>query len=315
MKLLPVLIATILLLPAASVHGLTTLPPAEITEKCLECHGKEKLYGGGDDGSLHELTVNKETFEASVHGKKFDCIDCHFTAGWRTHPASGLDNPECAWCHTKGQPAAPSEIKEMLTVKQITVPDSFLVAGEIADGIHGVEDEGASCEDCHTEHYVYPSDDLRSATHPENVAHSCGACHEELINGENMLTKTMFYSVAAHRKEDLNGPYTLRNCTGCHRPTLKHSLYEPDAPNYKCSECHHLPAGETAGDSNTGILRRPFHAASVTGPAKLWSALLNIFGGLSFAAVAGGLILFTVLKSDPEFTGFLKSLNPKKNKK
>ncbi len=314
MNFLPVLIPTLLLLLAVPVPAETTLTPAEITEKCQECHGEENLFGGGDDGSLHELTVEKEVFDASVHGKKFECTDCHFNAGWRTHPASGFDNPECAWCHTRGQPTAPSEIKDMLAAKRIAVPDSFLVAGDIAGSDHELEEDGASCEDCHTGHYVYASNDIRATTHPENVVITCGACHEDLISGENVLSKTMFYSVAAHRKEDLTGPYTYRNCTGCHRATLKHGLYPPEAVNYRCAECHAFPSEQTYMESKTGALRRPFHTASMAGPVKVWSALLNIFGGLTFLTVAGALVITAVLKSDPEFTGFLKTLYPKNKK-
>jgi len=57
------------------------------------------------------------------------------------------------------------------------------VVGSFMDSYHGCASRGgyeaaASCYDCHTAHSVLPESDSASTIHPDNVAATCGHCHE-----------------------------------------------------------------------------------------------------------------------------------------
>ena len=40
--------------------------------------------------------------------------------------------------------------------------------------------KAAACADCHTPHHNLPASDPRSSVHKDNLAKTCGACHQNV---------------------------------------------------------------------------------------------------------------------------------------
>jgi len=164
-----------------SEHGKALLLSGLIdAPSCSDCHGAHAIAEADADkaptshfhspeicGTCH-LLLFEEWKSESAHGLAWQagesgpvCIDCH--ASHRiadpTMPAARLASADiCGKCHA-----------EFLT----TFRDSF----------HGKANElgfvsGATCADCHTPHKNLRADDLRSSVHPDNLAKTCGSCHE-----------------------------------------------------------------------------------------------------------------------------------------
>ncbi len=147
-------------------------PCETITHKvdCTECHAQI-----GQD------------FQASVHGKQLaaqdvnapTCVECH-----GTHKTLGKLDPEsptfprnvpdlCARCHREGEKAA----------VRYTGPEHDIIK-RYTESIHGkgLLQSGltvtATCTSCHTPHRELPMRDPTSSVNPENIATTCGTCHQ-----------------------------------------------------------------------------------------------------------------------------------------
>ena len=148
---------------------------------CSSCHGKHDVHAKDDPA-------------ATTHHAKIPqtCGNCHkgIVAEWQNsaHGAlirAGKKGPDCASCHE------PHAIKR---------PDSAKVRDEVADrcgtchdpigktfhdSFHGKASalgmaQAAVCADCHTPHLNLAKSDPKSSIHPDNLAKTCGACHDNV---------------------------------------------------------------------------------------------------------------------------------------
>ncbi len=160
---------------------------SQAAPSCASCHGK------------HEIHKKTEAAATTSHAKIPEtCGKCH--AGvlrewegsahgtvWKK-AADGQkvgDGPVCSTCHE------PHAIKR---------PDTAVVRDQVADrcgnchakvdasfhdSFHGKASslnnaKAAVCADCHTPHHNLPKSDPRSSIHPDNLAKTCGACHQNV---------------------------------------------------------------------------------------------------------------------------------------
>ena len=65
--------------------------------ECLACHGDANFGVAGPDGTIRHLYVDKEMFDASVHGGG-GCTACHEDATEAKHKP-GLAKVKCGTCH------------------------------------------------------------------------------------------------------------------------------------------------------------------------------------------------------------------------
>jgi cytochrome b subunit of formate dehydrogenase len=153
----------------------------EGSPSCSSCHGKHDVHAKDDP-------------KATTHHAKIPetCGSCHkaILSEWRGSAhgallAAGKEGPVCSNCHT------PHAIKR---------PDTASVRHEVAercgdchtkgrrtfhDSFHGKASElknlkAAACADCHTPHANLPKSDPKSSIHPDNLARTCGTCHEKV---------------------------------------------------------------------------------------------------------------------------------------
>jgi cytochrome b subunit of formate dehydrogenase len=148
---------------------------------CSSCHGKHDVHAKSDPAATTHHSKIAET-----------CSSCHegILREWQdsAHGAllkAGKDGPVCSTCHE------PHAIKR---------PDSANVRSEVVhrcgnchdqllksfhDSYHGkashLKSAGAAvCADCHTPHANLPKSDPKSSIHPDNLAKTCGACHQNV---------------------------------------------------------------------------------------------------------------------------------------
>jgi cytochrome b subunit of formate dehydrogenase len=148
--------------PASSIHR------SNVPETCGACHA--------------EIT---DLFERSIHGLASAagvqdspvCTDCHgehriLAVAAEGSPVSATNIPirVCGPCH------ADLRLSEKYDLEAAQVPS-------YEESFHGLASRGgarrvANCASCHGVHDILPSSDARSHIHPDNLAETCGRCHE-----------------------------------------------------------------------------------------------------------------------------------------
>ena len=215
--------------------GEKRLSRAEITEQdCLECHGQKGFaVPQGENGTppYRNLHVDGSTLHASVHGG-YDCLDCHADIEQLPH-RKDLETVDCVSCHIKqGEGAAPERTPWLHS-------DSMDIVIQTKQYTHSVHAQkkgaknNASCADCHTAHYVFPSDDPRATTYKLNAPETCGQCHEKALEE---------YRHSIHGAS-LKTPWKGESatCTDCHSA---HQIAEAGALSAhrviteECGSCH-----------------------------------------------------------------------------
>ncbi len=167
--------------PQHDAAGDTVIPRDEITDAhCLECHG-QKGFGtrSAVDGRWRQLDLDADALHQSVHGD-YACLDCHTDVRQLPHRVT-LEPVDCVTCHlAQGEGAAPERPPWLHS-------DSLELVIQTRQYTHSVHAEkqgarnNADCADCHTAHYVFPSEDPRATTHRLNSPETCGKCHETAL--------------------------------------------------------------------------------------------------------------------------------------
>ncbi len=194
---------------------------------CMECHNDKELVREKDDGTVDSLYVDQTKFSNSIHGE-LSCVDCHEDITELPHEEK-LKQPDCSSCHDD-------------------------VMDEYMKSIHGIaweenHQDAPMCWDCHSAHYVYPSDDSLSTLFILNQPKVCAPCHSnpEIIKKYNIpisrpceMYKTSVHFKAALEKACLHSA----RCTDCHgghdiQPSvmLNSKTNRMKTPE-TCSKCH-----------------------------------------------------------------------------
>jgi formate dehydrogenase gamma subunit len=227
---------------AKSVHG---------EAGCVACHTDlegvayehEAELEPVDCGTCHEDV--EEAYEGGVHAKAIlagvtdsaRCSDCH-----GSHYILPKENPgsmvypmnvekTCDRCH--GDVAFVEE--------HVGIPDKVLPGLIYKNSVHGRAVEAgiqgaATCSDCHSSHNLKPPLDPDSLISRQNVASTCGKCHQKAYQE---------YVESAHGVAAAQGVSNAPVCTDCHGI---HSIRAPIDPESSvaeqkislttCPQCH-----------------------------------------------------------------------------
>jgi cytochrome b subunit of formate dehydrogenase len=191
---------------------------------CGACHGEVvEEY----DGGIHGRLVAEGDPDAPT------CLTCHehHTTLKKINPASPTFSRNvpylCAGCHEEGRPAA---------VRGTAATDR--VFASYIDSIHGkgLVDSGllvtANCADCHTAHGELPASDEASSVHHENIAATCGSCHQGI---EETFEKSV------HWPGEGDEGHRHPSCASCHS---SHTISRADRDDFRfvmmdqCGRCH-----------------------------------------------------------------------------
>ncbi|HKY31093.1 MAG TPA: cytochrome b/b6 domain-containing protein [Candidatus Polarisedimenticolia bacterium] len=179
-----------------SVHGRALLAGNQAAPTCIDCHGTHDVRHGADPDahvskghiprtcsrchagqaaeygrSVHARAVARGVAEAPV------CTDCHgeHTILQHTDPrapvaSANVSAQVCSPCHAS---VRLSEKFGMEVDRTQTFADSFHGLA-----LRGGAVESAHCASCHGAHAILPSSDPASSVHKDNLAATCGACHQ-----------------------------------------------------------------------------------------------------------------------------------------
>ena len=213
---------------------------AKAETDCLACHGEK----GMQDASGHSISVDGQTFGASIHGS-LKCGDCHATIKEYPHPDQ-ITPVKCETCHADQ-------------------------AAGLVGSVHANRAEHP-CTSCHGDaHSIFPKDDPRSAVYPLNVPRTCGACHGNAAMAKKHGLPNVYplYIDSIHgfalSKEGL---LVAANCQSCHGSHHILSHKDPQSATYKtnipktCGNCH---AGITAEYMN-GVHGKAVAAGDLKAP-------------------------------------------------
>ena len=166
---------------SAHARALLKAGLVEGSPSCSSCHGKHDVHAKDDPastthhakigetcGSCHQ-TILKE-FEGSAHGSLL---------------AAGKDGPTCASCHTPHAIKRTDSAQVKHEVSDRCGNCHEKVVGSFKDSYHGKatalnHEKAAGCADCHTPHANLPKSNPKSSIHPDNLAATCGACHQNV---------------------------------------------------------------------------------------------------------------------------------------
>jgi len=193
------------------VHGKATAGGKDTAASCNDCHST--------GGSAHrilppghlESTINFFNISAT-------CGQCHSTIQQEYEigihgefVARGeVDAPTCTQCHGEHNilatddplsPVSPFRVAEATCSpchdsaklnEKYDMPSGRLQS--YVDSYHGLKSRAgdktvANCSSCHEAHMVLPSIDARSAVAPQNLAATCGHCHQGMSAEKAIKTK------------------------------------------------------------------------------------------------------------------------------
>lgn len=213
---------------------------------CVKCHSditpnKERPCetSGRVDCSACHAQIAEDYFESS-HGLAYRenkdnapyCTECHGDHGTNSHLDVGAKTYRssiptlCGGCHAKLVPPDPQRGSE----GDVMVDYSKSVHGEglIKKGLL----PSAICTDCHSTHFVLGHEDERSSVHHENIAATCGTCHEGILNE---FMGSIHSPMANHTSK------RLPTCEDCHSAhTISHIQQDQfmNEITHQCGSCH-----------------------------------------------------------------------------
>lgn len=151
----------------------------------------------------HEMRDSKKDPESTAHEKNSveTCGGCHkpvrkefAKSAHGIALAEGKKAPTCVSCHgghdvIKGE--MPFAAKQKMTTECGECHEKRFETFE--DGFHGKStvlgrEDSATCADCHSPHGALPVSDPKSSVHMDNLAATCGTCHEAEAKNPKFLT-------------------------------------------------------------------------------------------------------------------------------
>ena len=192
--------------------------------------------------------------------RKVDCSPCHaeavqlYDSGWHAQKrrAGDLNAPSCDDCHTthgakrrtdRTSPTYPRNVPKLCSeCHRVTgalgeeSPDSPALSYELSVHGKGLNSSGllvtATCVSCHGPHTVLPAWDPKSRVNGDNIAHTCGECHDGIHET---------YEHSVHFRGKVGATRLLPSCKECHSA---HKISRTDADGFRdlvrhqCGYCH-----------------------------------------------------------------------------
>lgn len=293
---------------AASIHA-PGRPSAESAgASCADCHGSHDIRVR-DDPASSIFHFNLPATCEKCHGAKVagrrgaEFIKSYETSEhFRALTRAGLTlAADCADCHGSHLIRAVADPEARIARKNVVKTCGACHAGIERDYLQGVHGEGylrggadvPICTDCHSEHAILSSEDVRSAVYATRVAAVCSRCHDNEALSRRYGFRTsrfMTFGGSFHGIASEFGEARVANCASCHG---FHNIRPPSDPKSlvntanlarTCGRCH-------AG-AGRNFARGKIHAVGgkASPPARVIAALYVIL----IAVVVAVSLLFIV---------------------
>ena len=148
---------------------------------CSSCHGKHEIHAKDDPAATTHHTRIPATCGSCHSGVLKDFNEsAHGTA-----ITAGREGPVCSTCHESHAIKDPGAAATRHVVSDGCGNCHEDYSTSFRGSFHGkataLENKAAAaCADCHTPHRNLAASDPRSSVHPDNLAATCGACHEKV---------------------------------------------------------------------------------------------------------------------------------------
>ena len=190
--------------------------------QCTACHGDVHTPEKSWRLSRQCINCHKEAtgeWKISVHFTAKDgpdCIDCH-----TRHSTDSVTSSRCLSCHGD----------ETFAEKNGSEKERKFVLS-YRESIHA---EDTECSDCHAGHAVFPVDSSASPVNRQNLARTCGECHDDV---------TGVYRASEHGKALAAGFEFAPGCADCHGEHRIYGITDSRSPVSRareinvCLKCH-----------------------------------------------------------------------------
>jgi predicted CXXCH cytochrome family protein len=194
-----------------------TTAPAEPDEPCLRCHGDAALSMTFPSGEALSLYVDAGVVDASVHGGRLECLDCHQRNREYPHPTEEVrsrrdyaraEYETCKRCHF-----------ENYTRSQDSIHFDAMAEGEA---------KAAICTDCHSAHAVKSLKGART-----EIVSTCANCHDEIYES---YAKSV-HGAALEEKDNPDVPGCI-DCHGVHDIAAATTASFRRGSVFLCANCH-----------------------------------------------------------------------------
>ncbi len=290
---------------AASIHAPGRLSPESPGASCVDCHGSHDIRVRDDPAStIYHLNLPatcEKCHGAKVAGRRgAEFIKSYETSEhFRALTRAGLTlAADCADCHGGHLIRAVADPRSRISRKNVVRTCGACHAGmerDYLEGVHGQEylrggKDVPVCTDCHSEHAILSSQDVRSTVYATRVAAVCSRCHDSEALSKRYgfrLSSFMTFGESFHGVAARSGRIEVANCASCHgfhniRPARDpRSSINPANLDRTCGRCH--------GRAGRNFARGRIHVAGgqASSPAKVLRALYTI---LIIAVVAVSLL-------------------------
>lgn len=193
--------------------------PADEAASCLVCHDNRDFAVRTSGGGLRSLFVDPARFYESTHAD-IGCAGCHGSVGSGPHAA--VTPPTLSETEAKILAGRPP-------IQQVAIASCMRCHEEegrqFTESIHATSamanptGDQPLCGDCHTAHYVNPTDDLESPVNPGNVVQTCASCHADATTMALHDVRTdvvTTFETSFHGAKGQLGQASAAVCTSCH---------------------------------------------------------------------------------------------------
>lgn len=261
------------LLGSALPDGAAAQTVPRTVSNCGACHGELELLRQHvpSPARAREVLVTAESMRGTGHDD-LPCAECHTGYGTFPHPEARTATATCASCHEEadidwaagrhaapdagGQVSAPCAschgIHGVATAAQLAEAPARERMNALCTSCHQAEALPATdphaaevgCWTCHAPHHVHAVDDPAALVAPARQARTCGACHDEALEGwvtdahGTQLRQALAAQGAAH---GLPLSRETPTCTGCHGGHGMIATDDETFPNFavaRCADCH-----------------------------------------------------------------------------
>lgn len=232
--------------------------------ECIDCHDYHYVKSPFESADIardycsdcHETKVLMRPFHSLQPVTDDQCSTCHDTEDIKPQLSKSVHKDLiCTDCHSSiaGNLDEHPDNLEKVEIASCNVCHSD-IAKEHQESIHGISlakgiEEAAACWDCHGSHDIVKVDDPNSRVTSENLAETCGTCHDDpdFANKFNLITHrsglrfedSFHYTLIKKRNLDVD-----LSCSTCHGVHNIKNRIQPGSTisafgiNETCEQCH-----------------------------------------------------------------------------
>jgi cytochrome b subunit of formate dehydrogenase/nitrate/TMAO reductase-like tetraheme cytochrome c subunit len=230
---------------------------------CLDCHGvKGFAVPKGETGGApkRHISLDAHAFAESAHGK-LNCVACHADISSIPHKMNISHAVDCVSCHKETALSAKEEDDKAKIGNVMHQIEQYLGSIHARPNKDDPTKPNATCADCHSAHYVFPTRSEAGKDFRQSTPQICGRCHEKeaslwansvhagaIRQGKDGATCADCHTAHAidRPKQDPIKLLITRNCGSCHAEqyaTYRGTYHgQVNALGYahtaKCADCH-----------------------------------------------------------------------------